>query len=201
VVVEGNFKIDSALQIRAKASMMSMPASEEEEPPSLRTYAAPAAFRAQLGEVIELYVEASTRLAADDATAARLSLVALGAALDGVEMGALDAEAHLAWMKDAKTLGAAVAEATRSGGDIERQRRGFLALSETLPGVLRRWTPTLAGTLHRFHCPMAFDDRGADWFQLEERIANPYFGAAMLRCGEIKETLSSAEHGHGAHEH
>lgn len=191
VVVEGNFKIDSALQIRAKASMMSMPATEDEPPRDVRTFVAPDEFRAALGSAIELYVEASERLAADDATGARLSLVALGAALDDVPMSTLDAEAHLAWMKDAKTLAAAVQQATRSAGDIERQRRGFLALSEALPGLLRRWNPTLSEPLRRFHCPMAFDDRGADWFAQEERIANPYFGAAMLRCGEETDVFTT----------
>jgi Cu(I)/Ag(I) efflux system membrane fusion protein len=31
---------------------------------------------------------------------------------------------------------------------------------------------------------MAFDNKGAYWLQDSEEIANPYFGAAMLRCGE-----------------
>jgi hypothetical protein len=32
-------------------------------------------------------------------------------------------------------------------------------------------------------CPMAFEDKGALWVQAEGKIANPYFGASMLRCG------------------
>jgi membrane fusion protein, copper/silver efflux system len=35
---------------------------------------------------------------------------------------------------------------------------------------------------------MAFDDIGADWLQTDTTIANPYFGAEMLRCGAITKT-------------
>jgi Cu(I)/Ag(I) efflux system membrane fusion protein len=31
---------------------------------------------------------------------------------------------------------------------------------------------------------MAFDGRGAKWLQDDGPVANPYFGNAMLRCGE-----------------
>jgi hypothetical protein len=33
---------------------------------------------------------------------------------------------------------------------------------------------------------MAFDNQGAYWLQASETVANPYFGAEMLRCGAIK---------------
>jgi Cu(I)/Ag(I) efflux system membrane fusion protein len=33
---------------------------------------------------------------------------------------------------------------------------------------------------------MAFDNAGAEWLQRGEQIDNPYFGASMLRCGEIR---------------
>jgi Cu(I)/Ag(I) efflux system membrane fusion protein len=38
---------------------------------------------------------------------------------------------------------------------------------------------------------MAFDDKGADWLQLDEDILNPYFGASMLKCGEVKKVISN----------
>jgi YHS domain-containing protein len=40
---------------------------------------------------------------------------------------------------------------------------------------------------------MAFDNRGASWLQRGDAINNPYFGQAMLRCGEIKETIEKVE--------
>jgi Cu(I)/Ag(I) efflux system membrane fusion protein len=37
---------------------------------------------------------------------------------------------------------------------------------------------------------MAFDNKGAVWFQEASELANPYFGAMMLRCGETKKVWS-----------
>ena len=36
---------------------------------------------------------------------------------------------------------------------------------------------------------MAFDNTGAEWIQRADRIDNPYFGATMRRCGEIREAF------------
>ncbi|HHL52195.1 MAG TPA: DUF3347 domain-containing protein, partial [Flammeovirgaceae bacterium] len=38
-------------------------------------------------------------------------------------------------------------------------------------------------------CPMARDGAGANWLSRDKDIRNPYFGEAMLTCGETKETL------------
>ncbi|HEY5626497.1 MAG TPA: hypothetical protein VIR79_00985, partial [Nitrospira sp.] len=46
--------------------------------------------------------------------------------------------------------------------------------------------------LHRFHCPMAFDGRGADWLQMTERTENPFFGSAMFRCGALEDSITPA---------
>ena len=31
---------------------------------------------------------------------------------------------------------------------------------------------------------------GAEWLQREGPLANPYFGASMLRCGTVRATLA-----------
>ena len=36
---------------------------------------------------------------------------------------------------------------------------------------------------------MAFGNAGATWLQLAETVSNPYFGATMLRCGEVIRVL------------
>jgi len=41
---------------------------------------------------------------------------------------------------------------------------------------------------------MAFDNRGALWLQLGDKIENPYFGAQMYRCGELRETAAPSQH-------
>jgi Cu(I)/Ag(I) efflux system membrane fusion protein len=40
---------------------------------------------------------------------------------------------------------------------------------------------------------MAFKDKGAFWLSGEKEIKNPYFGEAMLTCGEVKEAFQPSK--------
>ena len=73
------------------------------------------------------------------------------------------------------------------------RRQFFELLSKEMLVSVKRYGQSQDEPLYRAHCPMAFNDRGADWLQRGKEIHNPYFGAAMLKCGEIKATF--APHG------
>ncbi len=45
------------------------------------------------------------------------------------------------------------------------------------------------GTVYYQDCPMVNGDKGAFWLSTFREIKNPYFGEAMLSCGETRETL------------
>jgi len=36
---------------------------------------------------------------------------------------------------------------------------------------------------------MADNNNGAFWLSLEKEIRNPYYGEAMLKCGEVSQTI------------
>ena len=40
---------------------------------------------------------------------------------------------------------------------------------------------------------MAFDNTGGSWLQPDEELLNPYFGATMLHCGEVRGQLAEAK--------
>jgi Protein of unknown function (DUF3347) len=69
-----------------------------------------------------------------------------------------------------------------SGSDIAATRAAFKTVSDGVLDYMRATPTTQAGNVVVF-CPMAFEDMGALWVQAEGKIANPYFGASMLRCG------------------
>jgi Cu(I)/Ag(I) efflux system membrane fusion protein len=50
------------------------------------------------------------------------------------------------------------------------------------------------------YCPMADNNKGAYWVQKKGDIANPYFGASMLRCGKFKKYEGGKKHSH-MHKH
>lgn len=51
----------------------------------------------------------------------------------------------------------------------------------------------IASGWYRAFCPMARGGAGAAWLQPQQAILNPYFGAMMLRCGEIEQQFASGE--------
>ncbi|MEZ4387868.1 MAG: efflux RND transporter periplasmic adaptor subunit [Candidatus Krumholzibacteriia bacterium] len=172
VVVNGAFKLDSALQIVASPSMM-LPEQRPDRPDASDCFdeLAPVAVAA--------YLPLQAALAADDAAAARTAADALREAVGG---GCAD-ELHAA----AATVAAAA--------DLPAMRAAFEPLSDLLWHLTEQSGWTGEQPLRRFHCPMAFDNRGADWLQLDPTTANPYYGAMMLRCGSEVARLGDGEDG------
>ena len=198
VVVNGNFKIDSALQIQAKPSMMSPeggappPGHQHGGPSGLAApepFEVPDAFKAQLDAVLSAYFDIHRALSNDDLDLARDAAATFSQALAGVDMMLLKEPAHSAWMKEMKELQTSATSLTNAE-DIEKARTAFALLSETTAAAAGTFGTSGAQPVLRFHCPMAFGNRGADWLQNDPDTANPYFGAAMLRCGEQTEVIA-----------
>jgi Cu(I)/Ag(I) efflux system membrane fusion protein len=213
VVVHGAFKIDSAMQIMAKPSMMN-PATKDpsvatsqdpresapSKPPSTHTPIAPTyaeqgvadtelpiAFGEQLDELYRGYVAIQGALSRDSLDDARRLMNAFIKTLEGVDASLLSNDARARWTKE-KTQLVASANMTAQADSIEKARLGFVLVSESVIAIAHRFAPATV-ELRRFHCPMAFDGRGADWIQLTDQTENPYFGSAMFRCGSLEETI------------
>ncbi len=217
VVTRGNFKIDSALQIQARPSMMNpdgggpTPGHNHggqapragDEPATAAAHSgheapleAPAAFSEQLGTVLEAYLASQAALAEDDDGGAAQAAVQANEALAAVDMGLLAGDAHMAWMKDLPGLQNALG-ALAAAPDLEARRTALRPATDTLWPVLERFGYTRDETVRLFHCPMANDSAGANWIQLPETTANPYFGTAMSRCGSQIDSLTTSPAGEG----
>ena len=70
-----------------------------------------------------------------------------------------------------------LAESAAQAADLAGARLAFRDLSAKLIE-----SPLPEGLDVAF-CPMAFSNEGGRWIQTEGEIMNPYYGAAMLRCG------------------
>ena len=108
------------------------------------------------------YVAAQEALAADDLDQARQALQGL--------------------VQSASPTLKPLAEKAASAADLAAVRVAFKPLSEE---VMKGQIPE--GYVVAY-CPMADGEKGAHWVQKDQpQIANPYFGASMLRCGVFKE--------------
>jgi Cu(I)/Ag(I) efflux system membrane fusion protein len=203
VVVRGNFKIDSALQIQARKSMMSPPADQPppatapamasgpvEAAPVVEPVDAPGEFVAGLTPLYDAYLRVQAALAADDLAAFRDAAPAMHAALDAIDASALPPTIRPIWVDLAGRLA------------TQREHVGHLADLDAARGAFETWSNAMIELGRGFgfegpdqiviaYCPMAFDFKGASWLQVGQQINNPYFGATMLRCGEVKGTLAA----------
>jgi Cu(I)/Ag(I) efflux system membrane fusion protein len=187
VVTEGAFVIDSALQIQARPSMM-LPS--DEAAPLYRKFEAGNEFLTGVDAVVREYFKVQAGLAGDDLSKAKSAAVELGKALDEVPFPLLEKDAATVWGDLRNQIASAMDDLTAASG-IEQARVSFEPLSVGFDQLVRQFgTGDLS--VYEAHCPMAFDGRGANWLQETEKLINPYFGSAMLNCGEITGQLSGA---------
>ncbi len=196
VVTHGAFKIDSALQIQAKPSMMNPAKMEMNKPAEAST---PSAIKReamepddgkihlsteQAVELLEPYLKLQDALASDDLSAAKAALKPMMSIT-----GHTSPAAHLI-------------HGMMAAGSLDTLRRPtFDELSRAMIAAFKT-DPTAADhTLYVMHCPMVYTDHGADWIQTEEPLRNPYFGAMMSGCGETLEILSSENLTTDSHAH
>ncbi len=124
-----------------------------------------------LKAVVGSYLEIQAQLAAD-------------------KVGAIKAPAA-AIVKEATPMGAAGAEivtaakAVEAAGDLKKAREAFAKLSAAVIAAANAegWKG-LEGVKLGF-CPMA--PAPGNWLQKEDKVRNPYYGTAMLECGELKD--------------
>lgn len=198
VVVNGAFRIDSAMQIAAKPSMMTPSGGGGGDPhaghggatarganPEMpERVSVPDRFVFALKPVYAAYLDAQESLASDDLGGFAQAVGDLRSALSFVDEAGLVGEPLGAWRRAAAKL-----RVDSGVTDIERARAQFKAMSEAVISLQRRFGHYGSETWRLAHCPMAFDNAGADWLQRGEQINNPYFGASMLRCGEIRASF------------
>jgi Cu(I)/Ag(I) efflux system membrane fusion protein len=190
VVANGAFKIDSDLQIQAKPSMMSIeqPAAQ---PKAAQAAKIPTSFRASVDAVARGYFKIQHALSSDSLEDAKKSSGFLLKKLAAVDMKQLTGKAHMDWMKLEKQIKDAAGKLAKTS-DIEAARVQLERLTEPVATMLKIFATPDEG-VYRFHCPMAFDNKGAYWLQDHQDTRNPYFGASMLLCKDSVEPLIKKE--------
>ncbi|MEN3322210.1 efflux RND transporter periplasmic adaptor subunit [Mariniflexile soesokkakense] len=206
IVTNGAFTVDAAAQLQGKKSMMNqkggktttgheghhrmeeaMPTKESNHANVNGRIKVPNGFQNQLKEVFISYIDLKDGLAKDNSKEvvkqSRILLTELGK----IDMKLLkDNNAHSHWMSLEKELKLS-ANSIIATTDLEEQRSHFKHLSTHLGSVILRFG--INEKVYNQFCPMADDNKGAYWLSKEEKVINPYFGASMISCGEVKQVI------------
>lgn len=189
VVVNGNFVIDAAAQLNNMSSMMNRNVKTKGEQAVVPDFRAetPTEFKKQLGNAVEAYLRLEKSLVNAESAAAKKAAPALQSALEAVQMELLKGDAHMYWMEKLKALKAHAGNIAGSE-DLEEQRKQFSFLSQAMADAVKAFG-TEGSKLFVIHCPMAFNNQGANWLSDSRKVQNPYFGEAMLTCGVVQDSL------------
>jgi Cu(I)/Ag(I) efflux system membrane fusion protein len=190
VVIRGAFRLDSDLQLRGGHSMMAR--DDDRARAAAAPIDVPEAFHRGLAPVLEGYLALHVALSKDDLEGAREAYSGLAKTVSSFRPRGPEAARKL-WSE----LGADLAQDVLLGGkakDLENARRYLESVSTRVIQLVQRLGNPLPEPIRLAYCPMAAGSKGAFWLQKAESIENPYFGASMFKCGEVRESVPSGKH-------
>ncbi len=205
IAVNGTFSIDAAAQLAGKPSMMSPEGGQvmtghnhgegssqegaaiKEKARDLKPLTIDGQAKEALIPLYTAYFQWKDALANDNFAEAQKAASTMNPALEKINMGLFKGDAHNVWMDFQGSLSESL-EHVQHLSNIEQLRKSFQTVSATMIEMANTFHP-LAETIYVQHCPMADNDKGADWLSKEKEIRNPYFGSSMLTCGEVTKEI------------
>ncbi len=200
IVTRGAFKIDSAMQILGRPSMMhqtndrKLEAGPKKGEEIVKRLKASRVFLQSLTPLITEYLALKDGLVDEDHEAIKKSAARFLELLRKVSSSDLAAPSLDAWHGLSTEIRRGI-EGVISTEDIQQRRKAFDPLSEAFVKLLMTFRHKRAEPMLVFFCPMAFSGQGAYWLDTSEEIRNPYYGRKpvenqqMLRCGELVEKI------------
>lgn len=205
IVTNGTFTVDAAAQLQGKKSMMNKDGGKvmtgheghlgvenntsgngNDHTNMNERIEVSRAFQNQLNTVYNDYIVLKDALVKEDSKTVMTISNSVLDNISKVDMKLLKDEALTHWMslqKEIKTSATSISKTS----DIKTQRNHFKHLSSHLINAVQ-----LFGVNEKVYvefCPMADNNNGAYWLSKEEKVINPYFGEAMLTCGEVKQVI------------
>lgn len=136
-----------------------------------------------LAPVLTDYYNVKDALVGSDAKATAEKAASLLKDINGVDMSAIPAKDHMAFMALKDKL-AFDARHISESSDINHQREHFTSLSANMASLAKQ-AHLSEQPVYEEYCPM----KKASWLSNDTAIKNPYYGNSMLTCGKVKGTL------------
>lgn len=201
IAVNGTFSIDAAAQLVGKPSMMSpeggvamtghagmnMGGDQKKETSHSNRITLSAKTKEAFKPLFDTYFKLKDALVNDNLENALIYSKQMNSVLSKVNMNVFRGEAHNVWMKQRSILEKDLRIANKTN-EIKKMRDSFKNISDQMV-ILIKTFGAIDQAVFVDYCPMADHDKGAEWLSTEKEIKNPYFGASMLTCGEVKQII------------
>ena len=205
IAINGTFSIDAAAQLAGKPSMMNAKggtvmtghnhggtnsantttstAESKENKNPIKKMSINKAAKKSLEPVYDAYFELKNALTKDDLPTAKKASEKMTFSLAKINMSLFGGESHNLYMTYSTNLKEELQHLPHVE-KIEAARQKFQAISETMVAMSQSFEP-LENVIYVQFCPMADNNKGANWISQDKEIKNPYFGKSMLTCGEV----------------
>lgn len=206
IVVNGTFTVDAASQLAGKPSMMSleggkvstghnhggepMTSSNESETTKnsiSKNLGVNQKAKVALKPIFAEYLKLTNALTNDNLEEAKINGVNLLKAVEAVNMSLFSGESHKVWMDISAEFKNAL-QHVKHFKNLGEIRKALNQISESVINMEMAFKPN-SETLYVIHCPMANNNQGGDWLSTSKEVKNPYYGKAMLTCGEVSKEI------------
>lgn len=202
IAVNGVFSIDAAAQLAGKPSMMNPTEGEfmsghnhgamttpMQEDATQKSKAIELSKEAEneLDPIFDAYFELKNALVADDLKLAFDKSQKLLLAIEEVDETVFSPQNIEEWRPYSEAM-LKILSGLKKKDDLANIRAIFMSVSHEI--IL--FVKAIGGInelIYVDYCPMANDNKGAEWISKEKEIQNPYFGESMLRCGDIVQEI------------
>lgn len=207
IVTYGTFTVDAAAQLAGKPSMMrpeggaamtghnhggmnmnAKPTGEKTmTETTVKTNTLSKEAKAAVEKLVNQYLLLKNTLVNDNFAEADKQVKTLQKAFSETPMGLFTGDNHNKWMDYQKRMQAQATQFLQTKS-IDEARAVFMELSNIMIEMTYDFGP-FAQTFYVQYCPMANQNKGAEWLSASQTVENPYYGAGMLGCGEVTKVV------------
>jgi hypothetical protein len=145
-----------------------------------------AGVTASIDKLVSDYMKIKDALVADDTSAASDAAGIMSGDLKSIDKSKFTADQKKSYENNEADL-KENAEHINAKKVIDHQREHFGMMSDDMSDLVKAFGCT--NTLYTDHCPMANDNKGANWLSATKKVMNPFMGKKDMTCGKAIEII------------
>ncbi|RSK40277.1 efflux RND transporter periplasmic adaptor subunit [Mangrovimonas spongiae] len=182
IVTNGTFTVDAAAQLQGKKSMMNHKSNPQDNT-MVMTMELSEDFKKQFITLLPTYLNLKDAFVESHTKNVSTLAKKMLSKLQNVNQ-----EKVSKMLQNHLSKSIEMVENISQTNNLEKQRAAFVILNDNIVAIAKNLNG-LESTLYVQRCPMANNNKGAVWLSTEKEVRNPYFGDAMLTCGEVKQVI------------